>query len=419
MLVVLAKLGSPEMVGQFVLGLSIVVPVMSLGTLKTRLVQATDANREYLFSDYFGLRLITTVMALVIIAGIVYGMGCQKETSLVILAVGLAKAFESISDVFHGLLQQRERMDRIAKSLLIRGPLSLIALGIGTYITGKVFWGTLGLAFVWALVLVCYDARSVMLMLMPEAELSSHFPGIKPTKAILRPRCEISIIRKLAWLALPLGFVVMMDSFKTNIPRYFIVGLMGEYALGIFAAMAYLKKVGNTIIIALGQAMTPRLAKYYVSKKIVEFRTLLLKTVGFGVLVGLAGVMVSILAGREIMTFLYRPEYAEHIDVLILLMVAAGIDFVATFLDYGINAARYFKIQVPLQAAVIGTGALACLWLIPSHGLRGAAVAVILSSLVRLVITLVVLLYAMRVLDRERINGDFTQDSSFDYRSSF
>jgi O-antigen/teichoic acid export membrane protein len=310
-------------------------------------------------------------------------------------------------------------MDRIAKSLLIRGPLSLIALGIGTYITGKVFWGTLGLAFVWALVLVCYDARSVMLMLMPEAELSSHFPGIKPTKAILRPRFEISIIRKLAWLALPLGFVVMMDSFKTNIPRYFIVGLMGEYALGIFAAMAYLKKVGNTIIIALGQAMTPRLAKYYVSKKIVEFRTLLLKTVGFGVLVGLAGVMVSILAGREIMTFLYRPEYAEHIDVLILLMVAAGIDFVATFLDYGINAARYFKIQVPLQAAVIGTGALACLWLIPSHGLRGAAVAVILSSLVRLVITLVVLLYAMRVLDRERINGDFTQDSSFDYRSSF
>jgi len=148
MLVVLAKIGSPEMIGQFVLGFSIVVPVMSLGTMKTRIVLATDAKREYLFADYFGLRLITTVLALVIISGIVYGMGCQRETALVILAVGLAKAFESISDVFYGLLQQRERMDRIAKSLLIRGPLSLIAFGVGTYLTGKVFWGTMGLAFV-------------------------------------------------------------------------------------------------------------------------------------------------------------------------------------------------------------------------------------------------------------------------------
>ncbi|UCC65154.1 MAG: oligosaccharide flippase family protein, partial [Anaerolineae bacterium] len=118
MLVVLAKLGSPEMVGQFALGLAITVPIMAFATLKTRLVQATDAKGEYQFGDYFGLRLITTAMALLVVAGVVLVSGYRRETALVILALGIAKAFESISDVFYGLLQQRERMDRVAKSLL-------------------------------------------------------------------------------------------------------------------------------------------------------------------------------------------------------------------------------------------------------------------------------------------------------------
>lgn len=131
MLVVLAKLGSPQSVGQFVLGLAIVVPIMSFGTMKTRLVQATDAKREYLFKDYLGLRIITTVIASIAVVVITYMFGYQRETTLVILAVTAAKAFESISDVIYGLLQQRERMDFVSKSLLIRGPLALIGLGLG------------------------------------------------------------------------------------------------------------------------------------------------------------------------------------------------------------------------------------------------------------------------------------------------
>src|SRR3954466_10247547 len=57
--VVLAKLGSAEMVGQFAFALAIVMPVIALTGLQLRVVQATDAKHEFDFGYYLGLRLLT------------------------------------------------------------------------------------------------------------------------------------------------------------------------------------------------------------------------------------------------------------------------------------------------------------------------------------------------------------------------
>ncbi|MCY7273611.1 MAG: lipopolysaccharide biosynthesis protein, partial [Phormidesmis sp. CAN_BIN44] len=114
MLVVLAKLGTPEMVGQFTLGLAVTAPMMLLCNLQLRAIQATDTQRQYQFSDYFSLRLVTTTLALVMIVGVVLLGGYRGDTAWIILTIGIAKAIESISDVFYGFLQQQERMDRIA-----------------------------------------------------------------------------------------------------------------------------------------------------------------------------------------------------------------------------------------------------------------------------------------------------------------
>lgn len=399
MLVVLAKLGSPQVVGQFALGLAITVPVLTFANLQLRNVQATDAKREYLFGDYLGLRLITTALALLVIAGIVLVARYHRETALVILAVATAKAFEAISDVLYGLLQQRERMDRIAKSMMIKGPVSLVALGAGVYLTGSVFWGAVGLVIASALVLIGYDVRSGALMLkpMPQSVGAAYDEGYQET--VLRPRWERSTLTRLAWLAFPLGIVMMLISLNANIPRYFVERYMGEHELGIFAAIAYLQRAGNTFALALGQSASPQLAKYYAAGNGRAFRALLLRLVGIGVLLGSVGVLVALVAGQEILTLLYQPEYAQR-DLFVRVMVATGIGYVAAFLGYGMTAARYFRAQLPLFAFVTGTVALACLWLIPSGGLRGAATALIISIVVQVVCSLAVVMFALSVLYR-------------------
>jgi len=384
------------MVGQFALGLAVTAPIIMFANLQLRAVQATDAKHEYLFGDYLGLRLIAIVLALVAIIAISFFSGYRTETMLVILAVGVAKVFESMSDVFFGLLQHHERMDRIAKSMMIKGPLSLLALGTGVYLTKSTLWGTIGLAITWALILVLYDIKSGVLILRASTKTMNLSTGESTKHPSLSPRWEKAKLVRLALLALPLGFVTLLISLNANIPRYFIEHCLGERQLGIFAAISYLMVVGTTIVNALGQSASPRLAKYYAAGNYKLFVNLLAKLVIIGVLLGLAGFLVVFVAGREVLELLYRPEYAKHVDIFLWLMVAAGINYIASFLGYGMTAARYFKVQMPLFVVVVLALTIACFWLIPTHELVGAAMALAIASIVQMLGSLAVLITVFR-----------------------
>ncbi|MGL5924168.1 lipopolysaccharide biosynthesis protein [Chroococcidiopsis sp.] len=407
MLVVLAKVGSPEIVGQFTLGLAVTAPIFLFANLQLRTIQATDTKQQYVFGDYLALRLIATALAILALAGIGLGTGYRLETSLVILVVGVSKALESISDVFYGLIQQRERMDRIAISMMIKGPLSLLFLGLGVYLTRSVFWGAVGLAIAWAIVLLGYDIRSGALMLKMRPVAPQHFKDVNPdvVEENLRPRWHFQTLKQLIWLSLPLGVVMMLISLNGNMPRYFIERSLGDRELGIFAAISYLMVAGRMLVFSLGESASPRLAKYYAAGDGKAFRTLLIKLVGIAVLLGSAGVLVALIAGRQILTLLYQAEYAERADLFVWLMIVAGITYIASFLGYGMTAARYFRIQMPLFASVTAISALACFWLIPTRGLQGAAIALLIGSIVEVSTTTIVILHALHRLQTRNFEG--------------
>jgi len=396
MLTALAKLGTPQMVGQFALGLAITAPVILFASLQLQTVQATDARGQYQFPDYLALRLITTMLAVVVISGIVYVAGYPLETTLVILLVGLAKAFEAISDVFYGLFLRHERMERMAWSMIIKGLLSLAALTLGVYLTGSVVWGVVGMALAWALVLFGYDIRSGVWVLNHFSETRDSPGPERGSASKLRPRWAADRLASLVWLTLPLGFVIALISLEASIPRYFVEYYMGARELGIFAPMVYIIVAGTTVVQALGRSTSPRLARYYAEGDISRFRSLLLKAVGVGALLGVVGVLAASFAGREILTILYAPEYAEDTDVFLWLMVAAGLGYVASFLGYGMTAARYLRVQVPLFALVVCSVALTCWLLVPTAGLQGAAMAIIIGGVVQLGGSLAIIAHALR-----------------------
>src|SRR5487761_2005637 len=64
MVSVLARLGSPEIVGQYALGVAVSTPILMLAQLNLRSVIATDVKREHSFADYRGVRLISLSLAL-------------------------------------------------------------------------------------------------------------------------------------------------------------------------------------------------------------------------------------------------------------------------------------------------------------------------------------------------------------------
>src|SRR5581483_11040279 len=106
-------------------------------------------------------------------------------------------------------------------------------------------------------------------------------------------------------------------SLNSAMPRYFIERCLGEGNLGIFAAMAYLTTAGGMVVNALGQSSSPRLARYCSERNGAAFRSLLIKVAGTGLLLGLAGAAVAALFGRELLSWLYSPEYGRQSGVLV------------------------------------------------------------------------------------------------------
>ena len=395
-LTVFARLGTTEMVGQFALGLAVVTPVIMFTNLQLRDLQATDAKNEYQFADYFCLRLATTALGLLVVLGITVGLRYRPETALVILAVGIAKAFEAISETFHGLFQRHERMDFVSKSMIMRGLLSPIAVAIGMYLTGQVLWGVICMALAWGLVLVTYDFRTgrallhnIMLQnpLLPQGQQNNLALFLKPNPKSMS---------RLIILAVPLAFSILIGALNNNIPRYFIEQNLNEHNLGIFAAIAYIPVAGVTVANALARSALPRMAKYYTTNNRAGFFGLIVKLLGLGLLLGVAGVLVSIIAGYSILLICYGPEYALHTDTLVLQMIAGGLIYLTWFLGSGMTAARQLRVQVFTLglAFVINIGA--CFWLVPTRGLVGASLAQVLSSGVQVLISLFVMLHIYR-----------------------
>jgi O-antigen/teichoic acid export membrane protein len=393
LLAILARLGTPSIVGQYVLAVAVTTPITVFFMLHLRAVQATDTRRDYQFGHYLALRLSAMSVALVVVIGVCLTSGYRGDTFLVIGAVAVSAVCDSLSDIVYGLLQQRERLDRIGQSMMLRGISSIILLAAVITTTGRVFYGILAVACGRLIVLALFDLRNAR----QELARGSAGGGAKtslPTS--IKPRWEARRILGLARVALPLGLVMMLVVLSTNIPRYFVEGYVDQSALGIFGAIGYLSVAGTMAVGALGDSVTPRLARDYACGRRREFGIQVLRLAGLGAGLGVCGVLVAVFAGRPLLGLLYGPAYADRTDVLILTMVAAGIGYVASFSGYAVTAARYFGAQLPLFVAVVLVTAAGCWWLVPIWGLRGAAVALALSSLTQVIGSGLILFYALR-----------------------
>ncbi|MDD9266226.1 oligosaccharide flippase family protein [Paenibacillus sp. GCM10023248] len=366
LLMSMAKIGTAHMVGEFSLGLAVTAPIFMLSNLQLSGILATDAKSSQSFENYLGLRMCTTLIALVIIIFLVLLGRYQFETSLIIILIGIAKGSESISDVIFGLLQKNEKMERVAISLMLKGILSLVVLCILLWTTNNLVLGIVGYVISSITVLLLYDI--------------SVFRQYK-----IKLVFDLSKLWSLVRVCLPLGFVMMLVSLNANIPRYFIEHYIGIESVGYFAALSYIMIAGNTVISALGQSVSPRLARYYSILNMKGFKKLLFLLVVIGFIVGAIGWVISLLFSKEILTLLYKPNYAEYTSVFILIMFGAWASYIASFLGYGMTATRKFKIQPLLFIIVTIVCTISNAVLIPFKGLEGASYAMIITNLTQLV----------------------------------
>jgi O-antigen/teichoic acid export membrane protein len=399
-LVVLAKVGNPEMVGQYGLAMAIATPILALSSLQLRAVLTTDVKEKVPFGEYLGFRLSTTALSLLIISVIPFVMRYRWDSTLVVLIIGLGQAIETLADLYWGRMQFYDHMDRIAKSMIARGILGLGGLAATVYLTKNVVWGATALVLGRGVVLIGYDMSKRAQLLPRNADRAETERILADKKNALRPLWNWATQSELFRTSIVLGVIAMLVSLMPNMPRYFIQNSLGERALGIFTATAFLVSSGSLIVNAMGQSAFVRLAKHYGTGDVAGFNSLLFKLLGIAAALGLAGIGIAVFFGHMLLTMLYRPEYAEHSDVLIAMMVGGAMTYVSGIMASAVTSARCFARQIPVLALAVGSAALSSYILVPKYGLLGGAFAVIITATVLTAGEVVLLWYILSNVNR-------------------
>jgi O-antigen/teichoic acid export membrane protein len=402
--VVLAKLGSPAQVGEYALGLAVSAPIVLFANFQLRALLASDVKGQFAFGQYLTFRMVTLGAALIAVAGLAAFTQPGAHLVGIVIMVGLAQALEFVSDTYYGLMQRLERMDRIAASLLMKGPLSLAALWAAMYFARSVAWAVVGLLLGRFLILLMWDSRLGFAKAQTEP----------PVTALEWNSGEML---KLLRMALPLGVISMLVALNTSIPRYFVEGRLGSAELGIFSALASLLSAGTLVVAAFGQSIFLPVARACAALDRAKFRSYVGLAAGLGGLLGGVAVLASVLFGRDILTHLFRAEYGGRADILVRLMIAGTIAFIASGLGYVITAARSLSPQIPLLLVTAMAAAGVSAWSIPRHGLSGAADAVLVSAFVQLAGTGVLVFRVDRQLERSAQMTASRERASVELRS--
>jgi O-antigen/teichoic acid export membrane protein len=315
-----------------------------------------------------------------VVATLVFALRSGRSLGSLALVLVLGLAADSLCDIFGGLQQKHERMDRLGISLLLRALLSVALFTVVFRHTHSIVAAAATLPAVSAVVLLSWDLSMARRVLHRAPLLAWHGQRL----------------RSLALFSLPLGVIMMLISLNVSIPRYALMHHSGSAELGIFASLSYVVMAVSLVVNGLGQSFSPRLSRCYAEGDVRHFRSLMLRLCAIGALLGIGSLALAALFGRTLLALIYRPEYAAHLNVFLVLAATSGISAVASFLGYGITAAHVFRYQVWTMLAAVCTTALASLLLVPRYHAMGAAIALLISALVQAWIASAILRRALR-----------------------
>ncbi len=375
-LVILAKMTTPDIVGQFAFGLAITAPIIMFGNMRLRLIQSSDDSDQYQFQDYFTLRLITTGIAMMCFVVISISGNFSNEIVKVILIIGIAKAIESFSDIILGYFQKNELLKYVGISLITKGIVSVLFVLLLTYIYENAAAAAAGLVIAWGLVFVIFDLKKTLHI----GDSSSTFKIWSSNRT-----------SELFIHAIPLGFAALLGSLSLNIPKYFIEHLKGEGLLGIYAAIGYLSVAVMLIAASIGTPTLKRISSSFSNKDIKEFNSLYLFLVIVALSVGLLTIVISITVGPELLNVLYGPAYSKYADLLTLFFIATIFNMIALYQWYIFTAIKAYREQVAIYLVSIIIIVIICSTLIPMLGLYGAVIAEIIGMVTHVIINTVLI----------------------------
>jgi O-antigen/teichoic acid export membrane protein len=244
-IVMLARLGTPIVVGVYSLANAILSPVFFFSRMGMRHAQATEHAEEFPFSVYMRLSRLVLAAAVCFSVALLPFMASSPLVLYVFVVVLAAKAVEAMSDIYYGLLLQHERQQIIGASLALRSLSSVLFFVLLFGLTGDAATSLAGVPIGWALIYLFHDR-----LRSRDIAGKSDQPGAS--------RRDLAKLLSLLW---PLALAGFLGQAGQAMPRYLVGWEAGAEVLGQITPALQLHVVVSTLAQSVSQSLLPGVAR--------------------------------------------------------------------------------------------------------------------------------------------------------------
>ena len=350
--------------GVFSIAFAVSNLLLYIGLYGLRRFQASDIDEEFKFADYNGMRFITCgAMIMASFAYCLYGSyfnNYSMTKAAIVFLVCILKLVQAYTDVIHGNMQQKGRLDVAAKCSAVRYVLEVIAIIVTLFITGDLLMSCAVSAVV-----------SVTVML-----LTSVAAGRKYCDTFI-PRFGRSEIKTLMIDGFPLFASLFLNMYISNAPKYAIDTYLTEEIQAVynlifmpaFMVMLLSNFIFNPIIKSYAELWLSDDPEQHRELK-RRIRSQLLVVLGLTIL----GLAVAATIGLPMLGLIFGTDLSEYKKELCIVMIGGGALAYAQYFSTVITIIREQKSMIICYgiaaAAAYGLSGI----LVKTYGIVGAAI---------------------------------------------
>lgn len=368
-LILIARILTKADVGEYGLGLALTAPIVLFFNfrLRTLLVTSFDGN----FNVFKSLRNILDILSIIFIA--VIALLIYKPYFILIILIGLIKLLDLKSELYYSLPHYFNNLVVPAK-LIIYKSILLSLVFLSTMLISKDLTITLFIQATIQLIFLVYESK-ICLNFIDEEKTSFNNEPV--------------IFKTLITSGIVLGFVQLIVSLNSNIPRLFIENILDVSKLADYSILAYIFTIGNVFISAVVNNILPRLRVLKINGNLDLLKRLIfLKIPTLVLTISLIVVPVVYMFGIELISFIYGKEYYNENNKLVLtvLFIALLINGYSAIIDNTLIVFELMNKQIYISIIVLAVTLILSYYLINEYDLIGASLTIIIVNLLQLLL---------------------------------
>lgn len=371
--------------GIFSIASAIAYQCISLGNFGTRGLQAADIQKEFLFSDYFYLRIFSYSLMMLLLLYYSFCSGYTFEKAIAVFLFGVFKSVDVIEDLYHGEYHRANRLD-IASILLTFRYLVSLTLFVGCiFITRNLSLSSFILSII-----------TFLIFIFSNKKLITHFYHGKY-------QFRFNKFKSLLLILIPIVITNFIKLYITNSPKYAIDSIMNDASQTYFNVLFMPVFVISLIADIIFRPYIPIFSKAW-SNNLKEFRSMLVRQcliiIGLTLLVMIGGYIL----GLTLLELIYGINLHNDMLSFMVLLLGGGFSTFCSFFILVLTIQRQQKIMMLINVLMYIFCLLFSNVFVSFYGIFGASILYVVLNLLPAVLFFFLIVYQYKKKQRSGCN---------------